>query len=124
MTLTYAKPAQVVDNYLEALEKGDFERLRTCLSDSFTYQGPTVQFDNPEDFMSMIWRVGQILNRIEKRKTFVDEQDVCSIMNFHIHIDEPKIVQVMQWARVKLGKITSIEVIFDATEYAARFAAE
>lgn len=124
MIKSSSDPVQIVDNYLDALADGDFERLRSCLSDTFTYQGPTARFENPEDFSSMIWAVGQILNKIERRKTFVDGPDVCSILNFHVQWDDPKMIPVVQWAVVKTGKIHSIEVFFDATEYTAMFIKE
>ncbi len=124
MIQSVSDPLQVVDNYLDALADRDFERLRSCLSDTFTYNGPTARFENPEDFLSSIWAVGQILNKIERRKTFVDGPDVCSIINFYVQWDDPKTISVAQWAVVKKGKIDSIEVFFDATEYTAMFIKE
>ena len=118
-----AVPAQVVDDYLKAFEQGDFERARSCLSASFTYQGPTARFGDPESFIDNIWRVGQILHHIEVRKTFVEGNDVCTIMNFHVHLDERRSVPVVQWSKVEDGKIVTIEVFFDATDYNAMFSA-
>lgn len=114
-----AGPAQIIDSYFKAIEQSDFDRVRSCLADGFTYTGPNASFNDPESFIENIWHVGQILNHIETRKTFVDGNDVCSIMNFHVHLDERRSVPVVQWARVKDGKIDSIEVFFDATDYMA-----
>ena len=116
-----AEPAQVVENYLNAIEQGDFDRARACLSDKFYYLGPTASFNDPESFIENIWHVGQILHHIETRKTFVDGNDVCTIMDFHVHFDERKSVPVVQWTTVENGKISRIEVFFDATDYAAMF---
>ncbi len=116
-----AESARIVQAYFTAFEERDFDRVRSCLSDSFTYTGPTSHFESPESFLENIWHVGQILHHIEHRKTFVDGENVCSIMNFHVHLDEPRSVPVVQWAIVKEGKISSIEVFFDATEYTLMF---
>jgi len=116
-----AEPTQIVETYLKAFEQGDFDRARSCLSDAFTYIGPTARFNDPESFIENVWHVGQILHHIEIRKTFVDDNDVCSIMNFHVHLDERRSVPVVQWAKVEDGKIRTIEVFFDATEYTAMF---
>lgn len=116
-----AEPAQIVENYLNAIEQGDFDHARACLSDKFNYKGPTASFNDPESFIENIWHVGQILHHIEIRKTFVDGNEVCTIMDFHVHFDEPKSVPVVQWAKIEDGKIRTIEVFFDATEYMAMF---
>ena len=116
-----AGPAQIVENYLNAIGQGDFELARSCLSDAFTYIGPTAHFNDPESFIENIWHVGQILHHIENRKTFVDGNDVCTIMDFHVHFDERKSVPVVQWAKIENGKIRTIEVFFDATDYMAMF---
>jgi limonene-1,2-epoxide hydrolase len=116
-----AEPAEVVENYLNAIEQGNFDRARSCLSDVFIYIGPTARFNDPESFIENIWHVGQILHHIEIRKTFVDGNDVCSIMDFHVHFDERKSVPVVQWTKVEDGKIQAIEVFFDATDYMAMF---
>lgn len=114
-------PAQVVESYLQAFEQGDFERVRSCLADKFIYKGPTARFKDPESFIENIWHVGQIMHHIEIRKTFVEDHDVCTIMNFHVHLDERRSVPVVQWAKVENGKIQMIEVFFDATDYSAMF---
>ena len=113
--------ARIIETYFKAFEEGDFDRVRSCLSDSFTYTGPTARFDTPDSFLENIWHVGQILHHIEHRKTFVDGDNVCSIMNFHVHLDEPRCVPVAQWAIIEHEKITSIEILFDATEYSLMF---
>jgi len=116
-----AEPKHIVAAYLKAFEQGNFDRVRACLADSFTYKGPTAHFKNAETFIDNIWHVGQILHHIEIRKTFVEDNDVCTIMNFHVHLDERRSVPVVQWARVGDGKIVSIEVFFDASDYTAMF---
>jgi len=120
--MTSVEPAHIVESYLKAFEHGDFDRVRSCLADNFTYKGPTARFKDPESFIENVWHVGQILHHIEVRKTFVEGNDVCSIMNFHVHLDERRSVPVVQWAKIEDGKIRTIEVFFDASDYTAMFA--
>jgi hypothetical protein len=123
--MTLGKSEKVVDAYLKALEARDYELARTFLSDEeFRYVGPTGRFDDPDRFMEIVWPVGQILRRIERRKTFVDGPNVCNFMTFHVHIDEPKSVSVVQWAVVENGRIVAIETVFDASEYLGMFETE
>ena len=119
------EPEKVVDAYLKALEARDYELARTFLSDEkFHYRGPTGQFDDPDRFMEIVWPVGQILRRIERRKTFLDGPNVCNFMTFHVHIDKPRSVSVVQWAVVEKGRIVAIETVFDASEYVRMFGPE
>ena len=67
--------AHIIDTYFKAFEQRDFDQLRSCLSESFTYKGPTAQFNDPDSFLENIWHVGQILHRIELRKTFVEGEN-------------------------------------------------
>jgi hypothetical protein len=120
--MSLQEPEKVVDAYLTALEARDYELARTFLSDqNFHYSGPTAQFDDPDLFMEILWPVGQILRRIERRKTFVDGPNVCNFMTFHIHIDQPRSVPVVQWAVVEKARIVSIESLFDASDYTKMF---
>ena len=116
-----AESARIIEAYFKAFEERNFDQVRACLSESFSYTGPTARFDSPDSFLENIWHVGQILHRIEIRKTFVEGDNVCSILNFHVHLDEPRRVPVVQWAIVTEGEIASIEVFFDATEYSLMF---
>ena len=49
------EPAQIIKNYLNAIEQGDFDRVRSCLADAFIYEGPTARFNDPESFIENIW---------------------------------------------------------------------
>ncbi len=113
---------KVVSAYLDALEDRDFERLRTCLADSgFFYRSPVSAADDADDYILIISRVGPILEGIERIKTFVDGNDVCSILKFRTTMEPLKEVQAVQLTTVAGGKIVTIEVFFDASEYNKMF---
>ena len=112
----------IISAYLDALEDRDFERLQTYLADSgFSYRSPVSVADNADDYINLVSRVGPILERIERIKTFVDGNDVCSILKFRTTMESLREVPVVQLATVAAGKIVAIEVFFDASEYNRMF---
>ncbi len=120
--MTESAAEEIVTAYLDALEDRDFERLRTFLSDAgFSYRSPVSMADNADDYIIIISRVGPILERIERVRTFVDGDDVCSILRFRTTMESLKEVPVVQLTSVADGKIVAIEVFFDASEYNKMF---
>lgn len=118
-------PQRVVESYLDAIESRDFEAARRFLADEgFRYRSAIAAFDDADAFVADIWRVGPVLEGIERRRTFVDGQEVCTIMNFRIRMDRLQITPVVQLARVVDGRIVSIEAFFDASEYLKMFDVE
>lgn len=125
MEMSSKSPQQVVDGYLNAIESRDFELARTYLADrGFSYRSVINSFDDADAFMADIWRVGPVMDGIERRRTFVDGDEVCTILNFRIRMDRVQITPVVQLSRVVDGKIVSIEAFFDASEYLKMFDVE
>ncbi len=115
-------PREVVEAFMDALAQRDFERAGTFLSrPGFSYRGPTDDFDDADTFIADISRIGPILERIERRRTFVDGEDVCVIYTFYASMPELNKTRVAQWFKVDNGLITGIEVFFDARAYLAMF---
>jgi hypothetical protein len=111
-------PEEIVNSLFDAYEARDFELARTFLSDdAFSYQSPIEFFTNADAFISNISRVGPILERIERCKTFVNGNEVCSVLKIHTTMDTLNATPVVQLTTVMDGKIVAMEAIFDATEY-------
>ena len=120
--MTEPAAGKMVTAFLDALEARDFERLRTFLSDTgFSYRSPVSMTDNVDDYITLISRVGPILEGIERVRTFVDGDDVCSILRFRTTMETLKEVAVVQLTTVTDGKIDAMEVFFDASEYNKMF---
>ena len=112
------EPRQVVEGYLDAVADFDYERARASLSDvAFTYRSPISVFSSADDFVAHLSLSGGIIQRMRRRKVFVDGEDVCHILEFVVQVSDKRTVSVAQWARVVDGRICSIELIFDAHEY-------
>ena len=116
---------RIVTAYLDALEGRDFEQLRSYLSDTgFSYRSPVSVADDADTCIIIISRVGPILESIERVRTFVDGNDICSILKFRTTMESLKEVPVVQLTTVADGKIVAMEVFFDASEYNRMFDAE
>ena len=112
----------LVDCFFNTVEARDFERVSQCLSPKkFAYVSPIETFDNAEDFVARASRVGPITERIERRKLFVDGDEVCVIYNFITTMDALAVTRTAQWMKIESGKIVSIELFFDAHAYASMF---
>jgi len=111
-------PESLVSAFIDAIEARDFECARGYLSDKqFSYRSPVSKVGNADDFISIISRIGPILVKIERRKTFVEGGDVCSILIYRTTMEALKEVPVVQLATVAAGKIIALEAFFDASEY-------
>ena len=109
---------EVVSALLDAFEAREFEQARDFLSgETFSYQSPIESFSSADEFIASISRVGPILERIERCKTFVNGNDVCSVLKIHTTMDRLNAALVVQVTTVVDGKITAMEAVFDATEY-------
>lgn len=115
-------PHAAVRGFLDAVAERDFDRAREFLADAgFSYRSPLSDFDDATAFIADISRVGPILERIEVRRTFVDGDEVCTIINFYTRMDRLQVTPVVQWSRVADGHIVAMEVFFDARQYAGMF---
>jgi limonene-1,2-epoxide hydrolase len=120
--MTESAAEWVVTAYLDALGDRDFEALRTLLADSgFSYRSPVSKTENADDFINLVSRLGPILEGIERVRTFVDGNDVCSILKFRTTMEALREVPVVQLTTVVDGKIVAMEVFFDASEYNKMF---
>lgn len=120
--MTDLAPEQAVDGYLDAIATGDFALARSFLSDeNFSYKSPIGVYDNADEFIQSVVGVAGILEGIERRRRFVDGNEVFDVLNFRTRMSEATDSAVVQWAIVENGKIASLEAFFDAHEYKMMF---
>ena len=115
-------PVEVVNAYVDALEARDFDLARQYLSDTgFHYRSPVTESSNADNFTIIISRIGPILERIERRKLFTKDDEVCVIMHIITTMEHMKDMPVVQLSKVVDGRIIDMEVFFDASEYNKMF---
>ncbi|MEN8174415.1 MAG: hypothetical protein ABFS23_01545 [Pseudomonadota bacterium] len=116
-------PAAVVESYLAAIARRDFDAARTHLADSaFRYTSPIGDYDDADRFIESISRIGQILVRLDTRLRFSSGEHVCTILDATTAISEYRTQSVVHLARVTNVRIAQIELILDASEYHRMFA--
>lgn len=116
------KASEIVHAYLDAIAARDFQRARSFLSDrDFSTRSPISVFNDADAYVADISRIGPILENIERRKMFVDDDDVCVILDYVTRMDQRQVSPVAHWFRIVNYKITSIESFFDARGYAEMF---
>ncbi len=124
-TMTSKTPREIADAYLDAIEAREFERARTYLADhNFEYHSPILNSNNPDEFIANVSHVGPILERIDRRRTFADGDEVCQILTFITNWSSLTPTDAVQWTKVKDGKIVFIESFFDGRAYREMFVPE
>jgi hypothetical protein len=114
--------AAVVEAYFDALVGHDYERAAALLAtDGFRYESPIAKFSRIDDFVQYMSGLGGILHGIERRRVFVDGDDVCHWLVFETQLSERVSTRAVQWTRVIGGRIAFIEVLFDPYRYRLLF---
>ena len=115
-------PLQVVEGYLDALARRDFDAIRGLLVDEgFSYTSPIATFDSADDLVTYLTIVSGIVQGVECRKVFVDGPDVCHFLVYTTQLAEKQQTQVVQWAAVEGERIRRVELLFDAHQYKIMF---
>ena len=108
--------AKVASAYFDAWKINDFDTMRSLVDDDITFCGPLAQLQGAQDYMEGIKGMSRITSEIVIRKTFVDGPDVLTWYDLHTTVAPP--VPVANWLHIEEGKITSLQVAFDARELA------
>jgi hypothetical protein len=90
--------------------------LRSLLADDATFRGPLANIDGADGVLEGLRRMAEITIDIVVHKRFVDGPDVLSWFDLHTSIAPP--APTANWSHIENGKITAIQVTFDARELA------
>ena len=109
----------VGEGYFDAWTSGDFDTARSLVHDDLVFRGPFETFERADDFFVSLRRVGGgLLQRAEKKKVFVDGEDVCLIYDF-VAAEPVGASPTVEWYRVRDGKIAEMQIVFDTRPFAA-----
>ena len=117
-----ASSAQVAEDFFAAWTSKDFDRARALLRDDLSFQGPIDTFGDADSYLRAIQGLSQIVTGVERRKIFVDGDDVCVI--YDLKTAPVPNTPTAEWYHVRDGKIASIRVFFDARPFAPLFKGE
>jgi hypothetical protein len=123
-SLKFVPALRVVDSYFRAVADRDFPEARRHLADrQFRYSSPIGSFDDPDEFIADLWRLGSILERLTLCKAFALGDETCHIVEVRTRMSELTVTRLAQWSRVEDGRIREIEAFFDTQRYAQLFQA-
>jgi hypothetical protein len=117
-----ADARQVAEDFFDAWTGKDFERARGLLHDYVSFEGPIDRFSDADSYLASLRRLSGIVTGAEKRKMFVDGDDVCVICDL-MTAPVPS-SRTCEWYQVRDGRIASVSVVFDARPFASLFGAQ
>jgi SnoaL-like domain len=111
-----ADSAQVAEGFFDAWTTKNFERARALLKDDLHFEGPIDTFDDADSYLNSLRGLTQMMTGLEKRKVFVDGDDVCIV--YDLKTGPVPTARTAEWYRVSDGKIAWVTVVFDARPFA------
>jgi hypothetical protein len=85
-------------------------------------EGPIDSFSDADSYLASLRQLSGIVTGAEKRKVFVDGDDVCVI--YDLKTTPVPSSRTCEWYRLRDGKIASVSVVFDARPFAPLFGAQ
>ncbi len=117
-----ADPKQVAEGFFDAWTSKDFERARRLLHDDVSFEGPIDSFSDADGYLTSLRQLSGIVTGAEKRKVFVDGDDVCVI--YDLKTAPVPSSRTCEWYLVRDGRIAAVSVVFDARPFAPLFGAQ
>lgn len=117
-----ADAGQVAEGFFDAWTGKDFQRARGLLHDDVSFEGPIDSFSDADSYLASLRQLSGIVTGAEKRKVFVDGDDVCVI--YDLKTAPVPSSRTCEWYQVRDGKIASVPVVFDARPFAPLFGAQ
>lgn len=102
----------VAATYFDAWRARDFTRLRSVLADDVDFAGPLARVRGAGDCLRGLQGMAQIMTGLEVRKVFHDGSEVLTWFDLSTSVADT--VPVANWMHIEEGKITRIQVVFDA----------
>ena len=110
----------VILSYHKAMQSGNYSGARQLLHDNLEFQGPIETFHKADDYIHALQKLSAIVDHIDILKVFEDGNDVCLLCDLVTKTLGTSFV--VEWYKVKEGKIASVRAVFDARPFAAMFA--
>jgi hypothetical protein len=110
--------AEIVDRYLDAFYRGDFDTARTLLSDDLSFKGPFIQVDGADRFFASADGLRQIVRGHRTVRQWQDDNELSTLYQMELETPAGKgSVLVSEWNTVRDGKVASAVLVFDTAEF-------
>ena len=110
-----ARPEQVVRAYLDAWQDRDFPAMRRLVADDLRFTGPIDTFDQADPHHAAVKDLSNQVDRVQLDRLWSDGPDVLAWYTLHTTVAKP--APVAEWYQVSGGRITAINVVFDARPF-------
>ena len=115
---------EIVETYLKAFyrEQKDYQVIDGLLDETFTFRGPMAAYPDKAEFMAFIREIGPQQNRIEIRRIIAEGDQAAVFHDYHSKTPVVGPLPFAEWYQLREGKIISLELFFDAREFAVLIA--
>lgn len=110
--MTTPDTAAIAATYFRAWRDSDWTTLRSILAEDATFRGPLASLDGADACVEGLQGMAAILTDVVVSKMVADGPDVITWLDLHTSIAPP--APTANWSRIENGKITGIQVTFDA----------
>lgn len=104
--------AIVAATYFQAWKAKDWATLRSLLADDVSFDGPLASLEDADACLEGLQGLSKIMTDVVVHKVFVDGPDVLTWFDLHTTVAPP--APTANWSHVEDGRITAIQVTFDA----------
>jgi hypothetical protein len=111
----FMEPKQVVTNYHNAWTKGDVKAARVYLADDLDFQGSIDAFHRADDFVVALSMFQKMLRGVHLIQSFFSDSGAALLYDCDT-LSPTGVIRTAEFFTVADGKITSIRLVFDATE--------
>ena len=106
---------QVITNYHDAWTKGDMQTARRYLTDDLDFQGSIDAFRKADDFVVALTMFQKMLRGVNLIQSFFSESGAALLYDCDT-MSPAGVLRTAEFFTVTDSKITSIRLVFDATE--------
>jgi hypothetical protein len=110
--MTDREPAAVAEEYFRAWKAKDWPALESLLHPDATFDGPLANLQGAQPLIEGLQGMGKILEDVVVHHRWVDGPDVLTWFDLHSSVAPP--APTANWTHVEDGKITAVQVTFDA----------
>lgn len=106
---------QIVTRYHDAWTGGDMEAARGCLADELDFQGSIDAYHNADDFIAALTAFQKMVRRVTVVQSLFSERGAALLYDCET-TGPAGTITTAEFFTLRGGKITSIRLVFDATE--------
>jgi ketosteroid isomerase-like protein len=108
---------EVVMGFQTAMGKGDLKAARGLLANDLSFVGPFDRFHSAEPYLEALKTLAPMIERVDMKRMFAEGDEVALFYDL-VTKTPAGTAPCAEWYTVKNGKITHIQVYFDARPFA------